>query len=68
MPDRIAGMPHLVWNIPVTKPASIPQTNAHSSASHGFMPVRISMTAAAPPVAMEPSTVRSATSRMRKVM
>ena len=27
-------MPHLVWNIPVTKPASIPQTNAHSSASH----------------------------------
>ena len=68
MPERIAGMPHLVWNMPVTKPASIPQANAHSRASHGFTPARMSMTAAAPPVAMEPSTVRSATSRIRKVM
>ena len=67
MPAKIAGMPHRVWNSPVTRPASIPMRNAHAMASHTFAPARIIMTATAPPVASEPSTVRSATSKMRKV-
>ena len=68
MPARMAGMPHFVWNRPVTKPASIPARNAHSRAAQALTPARISMTATAPPVAREPSTVKSATSRIRNVM
>ena len=33
IPARMAGMPHCVWNRPVTKPASIPARKAHSNAS-----------------------------------
>ncbi len=68
IPARMAGMPHFVWNRPVARPARRPETKAHSRASQQFMPPRISITATAPPVAMEPSTVRSATSSTRKVM
>jgi len=68
IPARMAGMPHFVWNRPVTKPAAMPARKEHSKASQGLTPARISMTAAAPPVASEPSTVRSATSRIRNVM
>ena len=65
MPARMAGMPMAVWNTPVTSPASRPTAKATRSATHALHPEVISMAATAPPVAMEPSTVRSATSRMR---
>ena len=47
------------------EPAIKPAANAASMASHKLQPLRMRMTATAPPVANEPSTVRSATSRMR---
>ncbi len=59
MPDRMAGMPHTVWNSPVTSPASMPAAIAAKSARYGFTPRSMSMTATAPPVAMLPSTVMS---------
>ena len=62
MPARMGGMPMAVWNTPVSRPASIPAKMAHSSASHTFTPLSISITQTAPPVAMLPSTVRSARS------
>ena len=62
IPDRIAGMPIAVWNRPVRSPASMPATIAQSRASQRFQPFRISITQTAPPVAMLPSTVRSARS------
>ena len=58
-------MPQAVWNRPVTSPASIPARNAPSSASRHRRPRHGQHDAqAAPPVAMVPSTVRSATSRI----
>jgi len=58
-----------VFQDPMTGiPATIPARNAKRSASAGFIPPRISITATAPPVASDPSTVRSAKSRMRKVI
>ena len=68
IPERIAGIPMHVWNTPVTAPASMPTRKAISVASQGLTPLVIRMAATAPPVAMEPSTVRSAMSRIRKVM
>ena len=68
MPARMAGMPQTVWNRPVTRPASMPARNEPSRASGRGTPAMVSMMKAAPPVAMVPSTVRSATSRMRNVM
>ena len=65
MPARIAGMPMNVWNRPVASPASMPTRNAAIIATHTLQPPIISTAATAPPVAMLPSTVRSATSRMR---
>ena len=65
MPARMAGMPQKVWKKPVAKPASIPATTASSSASQGFRPRLMQMAATAPPVAREPSTVRSAMSSTR---
>ena len=62
MPDRIGGMPMAVWKMPVTSPASMPATIAHASASHTLRPFSISITHTAPPVAMVPSTVKSARS------
>ena len=68
IPDRIAGMPKNVWNVPVTRPQSMPTTKAASNAAQTFQPLMIRIAATAPPVAMEPSTVRSDTSRIRYVM
>ena len=65
MPARMAGMPQRVCSRPVTMPASMPTRNAHSRAIQGLQPERMSIMHAAPPVARLPSTVRSATSRMR---
>ena len=68
MPARIAGMPQAVWNRPVTRPASIPARNAASRATGMGAPAMVSIIKVAPPVAMVPSTVRSATSRIRNVI
>ena len=68
MPARMAGMPQKVWKMPVTSPASMPAASAASSASQVGQPFRVSTTHTAPPVHRDPSTVRSAMSRMRKVM
>ena len=62
MPANMGGIPMAVWNTPVSSPASIPAMTAHSSATHTFTPFSISITHTAPPVAMLPSTVRSARS------
>ena len=53
--------------MPVTKPATSPDASATSSDSSGLQPFRMSMMLTAPPVANEPSTLRSARSRMRNV-
>ena len=53
----------MVCRRPVTIPASIPAANAKIRETHGFISLRISITATAPPVAKEPSTDRSAKSR-----
>ena len=63
MPARMAGMPMPVWNRPVIRPASMPAMTAHSSESQTLQPPSIIITQTAPPVAMLPSTVRSARSR-----
>ena len=68
IPERMAGIPIPVWKTPVTAPAAMPTRKAINTASQGWTPLVIRMAATAPPVAMEPSTVRSAISRMRKVM
>ena len=68
IPARMAGMPMDVWKTPVTAPASMPTASAMSVASQGLTPLVIRMAATAPPVAKEPSTVRSAMSRIRKVI
>ena len=60
MPASMAGMPIAVWNRPVKSPASIPAMMAHRSAMNTFTPFIMSMMQTAPPVAMVPSTVRSA--------
>ena len=64
----MAGTPQAVWSRPVISPASIPASTAISRASQGFQPRVMHRAATAPPVAREPSTVRSAMSRIRKVM
>ena len=46
----------------------MPAMNAHSSATQTLTPLVISMMHTAPPVAMVPSTVRSARSSTRNVM
>ena len=65
IPARMAGMPINVWNRPVTRPVSRPATSAINRANHTLWPLSSSMMHTAPPVPIEPSTVRSATSRMR---
>ena len=62
IPERIAGMPMSVWKIPVTSPASAPATTATSTASQAFTPAAMSTAHTAPPVHIEPSTVKSAKS------
>ena len=64
MPARIAGMPQAVCRRPVASPVSIPARMAHKSASQTLQPPAIIMTHTAPPVQKEPSTVRSAMSRI----
>ena len=58
-------MPMNVWKMPVARPASMPTRNAATIATHTLQPPMMSTAATAPPVAMLPSTVRSATSRIR---
>ena len=65
IPAILAGMPINVWNRPVTRPVSRPATSAINRANHTLWPLSSSMIHTAPPVPIEPSTVRSATSRMR---
>ena len=65
MPDRMAGMPIKVWSRPVTRPVARPASTAASRDTQMFWPESRHMTQTAPPVPKEPSTVRSATSRMR---
>ena len=64
---RMAGMPSATCSTPVTAPVSMPTAKAAAMAAAGLHPARISITATAPPVAIEPSTVRSATSKILKV-
>ena len=64
MPARMAGMPHWVFSTPVTSPASMPASVAASMAAQTLTPAVKSMTKTAPPVQKEPSTVRSAMSRI----
>ena len=64
MPAKIAGMPQAVCRRPVTIPASSPAPSAARSASQRLTPEPNSITNTAPPVQKEPSTVRSATSRI----
>ena len=61
----MAGIPISVWKQPVASPASRPAAKAASRAVQTLYPEVISTAATAPPVAMLPSTVKSATSRMR---
>ena len=56
IPARIAGMPQAVWSRPVASPASM--------ASHRPAPAPNRTTNTAPPVQKDPSTVRSAISRI----
>ena len=58
-------MPHTVCSRPVASPAAMPASTAASSASQGSAPRLMSRAHTAPPVAREPSTVRSATSKIR---
>lgn len=68
IPARIAGIPIQVCRIPVISPASMPARKAHSIATHTFAPCVIITMHTAPPVAIVPSTVRSARSSTLKVM
>ena len=63
----MSGIPRTVCSTPVISPASIPATNATATAATGFHPFKISITVTTPPVAMVPSTVRSAKSSILKV-
>ena len=65
---RIPGIPSAVFNSPVTMPANAPARKAMGSVAIGETPTRISITDTAAPVAMEPSTVRSAKSSRRNVI
>ena len=64
MPAKMAGMPHSVWSSPVTRPAAMPASTAASSAAGRLTPPLNSTANTAPPVQNEPSTVRSAISRI----
>ena len=61
-------MPNTVCNTPVINPAIIPARNASATATTGGYPARIAITATAPPVAIVPSTVRSAKFKILYVM
>ena len=67
IPAKISGIPSTVCKIPVISPASIPATNATATAATGFHPFNISITVTTPPVAIVPSTVRSAKSSILNV-
>ena len=68
IPESMAGIPSLVCSSPVHIPAATPAATAARDAAHAGHPASISMTAVAPPVAKDPSTVRSAISSSRNVM
>ena len=58
----MAGIPKAVCKIPVARPARQPETSAASNARYILTPEVDKTTKTAPPVASEPSTVRSARS------
>ena len=62
IPASMAGMPMDVWKIPVTSPARAPASTAHIREMPREWPARIIIIHTAPPVAMVPSTVKSARS------
>ncbi len=64
IPARMAGMPQAVWSRPVASPASMPASSAAGMASHRPAPAPNRTTNTAPPVQKDPSTVRSAMSRI----
>ena len=64
----MAGMPHLVWRSPVMSPASMPLATAASMATPTFTPEVIRAMHTDPPVARDPSTVRSEVFRILKVI
>ena len=68
MPESMAGMPSRVCSTPVHSPAAVPARRAAISAAQAGQPEVMSIMATAPPVAKEPSTVRSAISSNWKVM
>ena len=68
IPERMAGIPSFVCKKPVTRPASNPAKKETITASHGFHPPIINITATAPPVVNVPSTVISAKFNIRNVM
>ncbi len=57
-----------VWNIAVTSPQASPAINATSNAANGCTPLVIKIAHTAPPVTIEPSTVKSAKSRILYVI
>ena len=59
MPARMGGIPILVCRIAVTKPANAPAQKAATIAIATGTPLTIRRAATAPPVQMEPSTVKS---------
>ena len=68
IPARIPGIFIFVFKKPVINPQSIPPISEKINVRKGFIPLSVRMAEIAPPVANEPSTVRSGKSRIRKVM
>ena len=68
IPARIAGIPSFVCKKPVIVPAITPARTATNRQAHIGIPASLSITVTAPPVANVPSTERSATSSILKVI
>ena len=68
IPVRRAGIFILVCRKPDTAPASIPAMKPPMVARRGFRPFIIKMAVVAAPSGKDPSAVRSAISKIRKVM
>ena len=69
IPARIAGISNTVCRNPVTPPAITPATSDIKSAATGFHPcATINVAHTHPPSAKLPSTVKSAISRILKVI
>lgn len=59
IPAKIGGIPKKVCKRPVNKPARIPATTPNSIPNQKLPPLKIITAHTAPPVANDPSTVRS---------